>query len=168
MQGTKRIVFLGLMISYSLVLHLIENILPGLHFIAPGAKLGLANIVTIVSLYLIGVRGAVFVSLLRIILVGLTFGNGSAMLFSLSGGICSLVCMVLVKEIKIFSVYGVSMVGGVMHNVGQILMAMRVLDESKILSYLPVLVISGVLTGMVIGLIAGQVIDRIHPVWEKM
>ena len=76
--------------------------------------------------------------------------------------------MVLVKEIKIFSVYGVSMVGGVMHNVGQILMAMRVLDESKILSYLPVLVISGVLTGMVIGLIAGQVIDRIHPVWGKM
>ena len=151
-----------MLIALAMIFSYIESILP-INLGIPGIKLGLANIVTIVSLYLIGVRGAVFVSL-----VGLTFGNGSAMLFSLSGGICSLVCMVLVKEIKIFSVYGVSMVGGVMHNVGQILMAMRVLDESKILSYLPVLVISGVLTGIVIGLIAGQVIDRIRPVWKKM
>ena len=164
---TKKIATFGMLIALAMIFSYIESILP-INLGIPGIKLGLANILTIVSLYLIGVRGAVFVSLLRIILVGLTFGNGSAMLFSLSGGICSLVCMVLVKEIKIFSVYGVSMVGGVMHNVGQILMAMRVLDESKILSYLPVLVISGVLTGMVIGLIAGQVIDRIHPVWEKM
>ena len=160
---TKKIATFGMLIALAMIFSYIESILP-INLGIPGIKLGLANIVTIVSLYLIGVRGAVFVSLLRIILVGLTFGNGSAMLFSLSGGICSLVCMVLVKEIKIFSVYGVRM----MHNVGQILMAMRVLDESKILSYLPVLVISGVLTGMVIGLIAGQVIDRIHPVWEKM
>ena len=99
---TKKIATFGMLIALAMIFSYIESILP-INLGIPGIKLGLANIVTIVSLYLIGVRGAVFVSLLRIILVGLTFGNGSAMLFSLSGGICSLVCMVLVKEIKIRS-----------------------------------------------------------------
>ena len=150
---------LGLSIALAMIMSYIEVLVP-LSFAVPGIKMGLANIVIIFVLYKIGTKEAVLVSLIRVILVSLLFSNVMAMWYSLAGAALSLGIMWILKKTDKFSVVGVSIAGGIMHNVGQIIMAVIVLGTEQIALYLPVLVITGTATGVVIGIVSGLVINR--------
>ena len=150
---------LGLTIALAMIMSYIEALVP-LSFAVPGIKMGLANIVIIFVLYKIGTKEAILVSLIRVILVSLLFSNAMAMAYSIAGAVLSLSVMWLLKKTDKFSVIGVSVAGGVMHNVGQIIMAVILLGTEQIALYLPVLIITGTATGIVIGIVAGLVINR--------
>ena len=160
MNKTKRVAVYGLLVALAFILSYVERLIPvpGI----PGVKLGLANIVVLVALYKLGVKEAFSLAMIRILLVGFTFGNMFSMLYSLSGGILSCLTMILLKKSNHFSMTTVSISGGVMHNVGQILMAMFVLKTVQLYYYLPILMISGVVTGIVIGILGGMICARIH------
>ena len=150
---------LGLSIALAMIMSYIEVLVP-LSFAVPGIKMGLANIVIIFVLYKIGTKEAILVSLIRVFLVSLLFSNVMAMWYSLAGAVLSLGIMWILKKTDKFSVVGVSIAGGIMHNVGQIIMAVIVLGTEQIALYLPVLVITGTVTGVVIGIVSGLVFNR--------
>lgn len=150
---------LGLTIALAMIMSYIEALVP-LSFAVPGIKMGLANIVIIFVLYKIGTKEAILVSLIRVILVSLLFSNVMAMAYSIAGAVLSLSVMWLLKKTDKFSVIGVSIAGGIMHNVGQIIMAVILLGTEQIAFYLPVLIITGTATGVVIGIVSGLVINR--------
>ena len=150
---------LGLTIALAMIMSYIEALVP-LSFAVPGIKMGLANIVIIFVLYKIGTKEAILVSLIRVILVSLLFSNVMAMAYSISGAVLSLGIMWILKKTDKFSVIGVSIAGGIMHNVGQIIMAVILLGTEQIALYLPVLIITGTATGVVIGIVSGLVINR--------
>lgn len=156
---TKKVAMLGLCIALAMIMSYIEVLVP-LSFAVPGIKMGLANIVIIFVLYKIGTKEAVLVSLIRVILVSLLFSNVMAMAYSIAGAVLSLGVMWLLKKTDKFSVIGVSVAGGIMHNVGQIIMAVILLGTKQIALYLPVLLITGTATGIVIGIVSGLVISR--------
>ncbi len=156
---TKKIAMLGLSIALAMIMSYIEVLVP-LSFAVPGIKMGLANIVIIFVLYKFSIKEAALVSLIRVILVSLLFSNAMAMAYSIAGAVLSLGAMYLLKKLDKFSVTGISVIGGVMHNVGQIVMAMILLGTEQIALYLPVLIITGTVTGVVIGIVAGLVIKR--------
>ena len=150
---------LGLTIALAMIMSYIEALVP-LSFAVPGIKMGLANIVIIFVLYKIGTKEAILVSLIRVILVSLLFSNVMAMAYSIAGAVLSLSVMWLLKKTDKFSFIGVSIAGGIMHNVGQIIMAVILLGTEQIALYLPVLIITGTVTGVVIGIVSGLVINR--------
>lgn len=156
----KKLAEYGLLIALSMVLSYVELLVP-FSFAVPGVKLGLANIVTMFALYRLGRTQALVLSLVRVVLVSLLFGNSFALLYSLSGAVLSYLVMLLLLQTGRFGPTGVGIGGGVFHNVGQILCAMLLLETKRIVYYLPVLLISGTLAGLVIGLIAGMLINRI-------
>ena len=150
---------LGLTIALAMIMSYIEALVP-LSFAVPGIKMGLANIVIIFVLYKIGTKEAILVSLIRVILVSLLFSNVMAMAYSIAGAVLSLSVMWILKKTDKFSFIGVSIAGGIMHNVGQIIMAVILLGTEQIALYLPVLIITGTATGVVIGIVSGLVINR--------
>jgi len=150
----------GLLIALAFILSYVEALIPPPVPI-PGIKLGLANLVVLAGLYAMGVKEAFVLSFIRIILVGLTFGNMSTMLFSLAGGILSWLVLALLKQVKGFSQVGVSVAGGVSHNIGQIITAIFVTENINIIYYLPFLLLSGLITGAVIGVLGAMIIKRI-------
>lgn len=150
----------GLLIALALVLSYVEVLVP-LSVSVPGVKLGLANIVVVFALYRLGKAEAFAISVLRVLLISFIFGSGFALLYSLSGAILSFGVMLLLLKTGRFSPIGVSIGGGVFHNVGQILCAMVILGTKQIAYYLPVLLISGTAAGVVIGIITGILIKRI-------
>ena len=156
---TKKVAMLGLTIALAMIMSYIEALVP-LSFAVPGIKMGLANIVIIFVLYKIGTKEAILVSLIRVILVSLLFSNIMAMAYSIAGAVLSLSIMWLLKKTDKFSFVGVSIAGGIMHNVGQIIMAVILLGTEQIALYLPVLIITGTATGVVIGIVSGLVINR--------
>ena len=156
---TKKVAMLGLTIALAMIMSYIEALVP-LSFAVPGIKMGLANIVIIFVLYKIGTKEVILVSLIRVILVSLLFSNVMAMAYSIAGAVLSLSVMWLLKKTDKFSVIGVSIAGGIMHNVGQIIMAVILLGTEQIALYLPVLIITGTATGVVIGIVSGLVINR--------
>lgn len=149
----KKTAYMGMLTALAFVFSYIEFLLP-INLGVPGVKLGLANLVVIVALYLLDMRWACTLSLVRILLVGLTFGNPASMIYSLAGGILSLVIMIIAKKGKVFSVMGVSILGGVFHNIGQIGVAIVVMETTSLLYYLPVLVLSGTIAGVLIGILS--------------
>ena len=156
---TKKVAMLGLTIALAMIMSYIEALVP-ISFAVPGIKMGLANIVIIFVLYKIGTKEAILVSLIRVILVSLLFSNVMAMAYSIAGAVLSLSVMWLLKKTDKFSFVGVSIAGGIMHNVGQIIMAVILLGTQQIALYLPVLMITGTATGVVIGIVSGLVINR--------
>ncbi len=162
---TNKIAFLGMLIALAFVLSYIEFLLP-INIGIPGAKIGLANIVVVVALYTIGNRNAFLLSIVRVVLVGLTFGNLAMMIYSLAGALLSFLVMIIAKQMKLFSITGVSVLGGVFHNVGQIIVAMFVLETSSLLYYLPFLIVIGTISGVVIGIISGMITMRISKLFK--
>ena len=140
-----------------------ELLIP-VNFGIPGAKLGLANLVIVIVLYKTDWKEALLLSVVRIILAGFLFGNLFGILYSLAGGILSLAVMALLKRTGAFSVIGVSMAGGVSHNVGQLIMAMLVVETYAVGYYLPVLLIAGLITGTVIGIAGREMLKRLDRV----
>ena len=160
---TKRIAFLGLFVALAFVLSYIEFMLP-LNIGIPGAKIGIANLAVMVTLYTVGEKNAIALSIIRVVLVGLTFGNISMMMYSLAGAALSLFAMLLARKIGKLSMTGVSVLGGVFHNVGQIIVAMLVLETKSLLYYLPFLIIVGTITGIVIGIVSSLITVRVKKV----
>ena len=160
---TKKIAYLGLLIALACVFSYIEFLIP-VNIGVPGAKLGLANLVIIVAMYTLNERDAFILSMIRIVLVGFTFANLASMLYSLAGGILSYVAMVIAKKTQKLSITGVSVLGGVFHNVGQIIMAIWVVKTASLVYYLPVLMISGIVAGVAIGVLGGMVTKRLKKI----
>lgn len=157
----KDTAFLGLCVTLALGLAYVEVLMPPLLAAVPGIKMGLPNIVLIFLLYRRGVAAAATVSLLRMVLVTLLFGNWMAFLYSLAGGALSMAVMVLLKRLNFLSVAGVSVAGGVTHNVGQILMAMWLMNTAELGYYLIVLAVTGTVAGLFIGLCGALLIRRV-------
>ena len=159
----KNVATLGLCVALAMIMSYIESLFP-LNFAVPGIKMGLANIVIIFLLYRIGFGAACVVSLIRVFLVSLLFGNVMMMAYSLAGAALSLALMFVLKKSGKFSVIGVSIAGGVAHNAGQIIMAIILLGAKQIAYYLPVLAVTGTITGVLIGIAASIVIKRVKRV----
>lgn len=156
----KKTAFLGMAVALALIISYVETLIPFSVGI-PGIKLGLTNIVIVVLLYCMDWKSALTVSVLRILLAGFLFGSLASILYSLAGGILSLFCMALLKKNGKFSVTGISIAGGAAHNIGQITAAFLVVENLNLFYYLPVLLLSGVLTGMAVGITAGEICKRI-------
>jgi len=160
MDKTKKIATYGVMAALAMILSYVEMQLPA--FVAiPGVKMGLTNIVVIVALYKMGNKSAIFINIVRIIAVSLLFGTLMSFAFSFAGGMLSTLVMILLKKTDKFSTVGVSVAGGITHNIGQILAAMLLLNTKAIIWYLPVLWLSGILSGLFIGLIGAIIVKRI-------
>lgn len=157
----KFIAFAGVSIALAMVLAYIEVIIPPLFPAIPGIKMGLPNIVIVFLLYRRGPAFAAIVSLLRILLVSMLFGNAMALMYSLAGGILSLLVMILLRKLNFLSAVGVSVAGGVTHNVGQILIAMLLLDTAELGYYLVILTVTGTISGILIGLCGAALIKRV-------
>lgn len=157
---TKKTAYMGMLVALAFIFSYIESLLPTSVGI-PGVKIGLANMVVIVTLYTMGAAPAFALSLVRIVLTGFTFGNLASMVYSLGGGMLSLLVMVIARKTKLFSVTGVSVLGAVFHNVGQIIVAALVIENSSLFYYLPVLMISGVAFGIIIGVVGAMLIKRL-------
>ena len=151
---------LALSIALSMILSFVESQIPA--FVAiPGIKVGLTNIVVVFALYKLGWKEAGVISLIRVFLVSLLFGTGATFLYSIAGAVLSYVGMLLLKGTGRFSYVAVSVAGGVLHNIGQIGMACLVMETNLILYYLPFLLLSGTVAGVVVGLLAAVMIRRI-------
>lgn len=155
-----RAVQFGVFTALALLFSYIESLIP-FHIGIPGVKLGLANLIIVVVLYKTEYKQAYLLSVTRVILAGFLFGNLFSILYSLAGGLLSLSMMILAKRKDGYSVIGVSVIGGVFHNVGQILMAMLVTESWKLIYYLPVLLLFGVLMGIVIGVVSKEMLKRL-------
>ena len=149
----------GLLTALALVLSYLESLIPPLW--VPGVKLGLPNLAVVFALYRLGWKDACAISLVRVVLVTLLFGNGAALAYSIAGAALSLSLMGLLKKTGKFSTVGVSVAGGVAHNAGQTLVAMALLETSRLAWYLPVLWVSGTIAGVLIGIVSGVLVERV-------
>ena len=163
---SKKVARMGVFIALAMIFSYIEVLIP-FNFGIPGVKLGIANIVTVTSLYIFSTGEAFGISVIRIVLMGILFGNGMSLLYSLAGGLLSFLAMWIGKKINWFSIMGVSMAGGVFHNVGQILAVMLVMKNTMFVAYLPVLFVAGVVTGYLIGLLANKIIELLPHIVAK-
>ena len=159
---SSRVAFLGLFTAFAMILSFIESQIPA--FVAiPGIKLGLTNIAIIMILYKFGYKEAAIVSLLRVFLTNLLFSQSTLMLlYSIAGASLSLLAMICLK--KFFAIITVSVVGGICHNIGQIAVACLVTETAELLYYLPVLMISGIIAGIVIGLVSALTYKKIEKI----
>lgn len=158
---TRKIARMGLLTALALILSYVESLIPA--FVAvPGVKMGLANIVVVFALYTLGPGEAAIVSIIRVFLSSLLFGSILSLSYSAAGAVISLLSMIILMKTKIFGVTSVSVTGGVFHNLGQILVACLVLETDVLLYYLPVLILSGTITGAVIGIASSIVIKRLQ------
>lgn len=157
---SKKIATYGLFIALAFIFSYIESLFP-IPFPVPGIKLGLANLVVIVAIYGMGVKEAFVLSIIRIILVGFTFRDPSTLIFSLAGGILSWLSMAIFMKLKLFSMVGVSIIGGLAHNIGQIIVAIFYVQNMGLLYYLPFLMIAGVVSGTLIGILGILILQRL-------
>lgn len=157
----KAVAYFGMFLALALILSYVESLVP-ISLGIPGVKLGLANLITVMVLYRIGAKEAFLLSLLRVIIAGFLFGNLFAILYSMAGACASLAVMVLLKKVGTFSIIGVSIAGGVFHNIGQLIVAMLVLQSVSLVYYFAVLMIAGLVTGFVIGVLSLEVTKRLR------
>ena len=159
-NNTKKLTMLAMMISFALILSYVESRIPA--FVAiPGVKVGLANIAVIFVLYKMGTKSAIVISLVRVVVVSMLFGSAVSLIYSLMGAIFSLTVMVLLKKLTPLKEVTVSVSGGIMHNVGQIVAASFLLETNVVVYYLPFLILSGTIAGIVIGAAAALLIKRV-------
>lgn len=156
----KKTTFCGFVLALALIAGYVESLVP-VAVAIPGIKLGAANSVILILLYMVGVKETFLVNISRVVLAGFLFGSMSSILYSLSGAVLSLFVMTLLKKTDRFSISGVSMAGGVFHNIGQLTMAAVVLETTAVWYYLPVLIVSGSVTGLLIGFLTGEIYKRI-------
>ena len=162
----RRVALYGMLTALAFILSYVESLVPVTVGI-PGVKLGLANLVVVIALYTLDLKGAFVISAVRIVLSGLTFGGLFSMLYSLAGGLLSFAVMAILSRKKLFGTVGVSVCGGVAHNIGQLLVAMAVLETESVWYYFPVLLISGSVAGVLIGLLGGWMTGRIQDYLAK-
>lgn len=147
------------MAALEIILGYVEMLLP-VFFVVPGMKLGLANLVTVFVLYRYRAKEAAVISLIRIVVIGFLFANLFSILYSLAGAALSLLCMTAARRFSGLSIVGVSILGGVTHNLGQLIVAALVVENGNVFYYFPALLISGLVTGALIGIVTGEILKR--------
>ena len=156
----NRVAYFGVFTALALIFSYVETLIP-INFGIPGVKLGLANLVIVIALYKMKLTEVYLLSVVRVLLSGFIFGNYFSIIYSLAGGLLSLTVMALLKKSKGFSVMGISVAGGVFHNVGQLIVAMLVVETFSVGYYFPVLLVAGLITGLVIGIVSAEMLKRI-------
>lgn len=156
----NKVAYFGVFVALALIFSYVESLIPVL-IAVPGVKLGLANLVVVIALYKMDFKSAALLSITRIILAGVLFANMASILYSLSGGILSLIVMALLKKSNAFHLISVSIAGGVAHNIGQLIVAMLVLKTYSLIYYFSVLMISGLITGFLIGIVSNEMLKRL-------
>ena len=159
-MNRRKVPLMGVLLALALVFSYVEFLIP-FYFGVPGMKLGLTNAIVVLVLYLYGAPEALLISLLRILLSGFMFGNLFSIAYSLAGGMLSFFCMYMARRFLKLRMIGVSVVGGFTHNIGQIFMAVLLVKNYNVFFYLPVLMIVGCLTGILIGMISALIHDRV-------
>ncbi len=157
----KKTAELGFCLAVALILSYVESLIP-ISFGVPGIKLGLPNLVVVLLLYRQSAKEAILVNAARILLSGFLFGNLFAIIYALAGAAFSFTAMIIGKRINIFSVVGVSVLGGVFHNIGQVIVAILVVETFSIAFYVPFLVIAGTVTGGLIGVVGMEIMPRLN------
>ncbi|MCI6429444.1 MAG: Gx transporter family protein [Oliverpabstia sp.] len=157
----KKTAYLGLLCAAAIILGYVESLFP-VFVGVPGMKIGLPNLAVVMVLYLYSWKEAIAVSFVRILVIGFLFGNAFSIAFSLAGGMLSLLCMEAVRRFLKLSCTGVSMIGGVTHNLGQILVAMVVVENVRVGYYFSILAVTGLVTGILIGILAAELVKRIR------
>ena len=157
---TKKTAQLGVYIALAMILSYVESLIP-FSFGVPGIKLGLTNVVTVIMMYTYGIPGALGVAVLRAVLSGFMFGNAFSIIYSVAGCVLSFIFMYILKKTNHFAIISVSAAGGVMHNVGQLSVAANVVKTYSVIYYAPVLIIAGVFTGIIIGIVSDEIVKRI-------
>lgn len=157
---TKKTAQLGVYIALAMILSYVESLVP-FSFGVPGIKLGLTNVVTVIMMYTYGIPGALGVAVLRAVLSGFMFGNAFSIIYSVAGCVLSFIFMYILKKTNHFAIISVSAAGGVMHNVGQLIVAANVVKTYSVIYYAPVLIIAGVFTGIIIGIVSDEIVKRI-------
>lgn len=158
-EKTYRIALYGLLIALAFILSYLESLFP--IQMVPGMKIGLTNLVVLLALYYLDAKAAFIINLVRILLVAFTFGNLQSLCYSAAGGMLAYLVMLLLKKFTHFAMVTVSVTGGVFHNIGQILVAMWMVETTSIVWYLAVLLISGVVSGIVVGVLGGLVLEKL-------
>lgn len=160
MKKTQKITFISVLVAQALVLHIFERMIP-VPFIAPGAKLGLSNIITVVSLYFLGFKDTFMVLTLRVLLSTLLGTSISSLLYSIAGGVLSAITMFFAKKFgkNNISIIGVSIVGAFFHNVGQIIVASLIIQNINMVLYFPILSIAGMGTGFFVGITSSYLMN---------
>lgn len=161
MSKAKKITLTGVSVAAALIISYIESLFP-LSVAVPGIRLGLANIVIVFLLYKLDWRYACGVSAVRVLLAGLLFGTALSMAYSAAGALLSILVMIFLKKTAGFTAAGVSCGGAAAHNIGQIIMAMILLGTARIAYYLPVLLVSGVITGLAVGAVGAVLVNRVR------
>ena len=156
MTNSKKVAYCAMLTALSMIFSYIEALIP-LSVGIPGIKLGLSNLVVVSGLYFLPVRWVLLVLAFIVTLVSFLFGNLSMLLYSMAGGVLSFLVMTVIKRIKGFSMIGVSMAGGVSHNIGQLIVAMLTVESVAPLSYMPVLIVAGAVSGIAVGAAAYRV-----------
>jgi heptaprenyl diphosphate synthase len=163
---TKKIAMLGILAALAIIIAYIERLFP-LPVPIPGVKLGLANAIVIIALYTLGARAALCISILRIAVVGLLFGSIFGMVYGLAGGLLSFAVMLGAKRAGIFGIVGISVFGGVFHNMGQIAMAAVIVQNVRLFYYAPMLIIAGVIAGIAVGYASGLTLSRVEGIIHR-
>ncbi len=157
---SHKVALSAILAALALIFSYIEAILP-LSVGIPGVKLGIANLVVIIALYVLGFKYAMSVNVLRILVAGLLFNGAFGAMYAIAGGVLSLIIMCLLKKTGLFSTVGISMAGGVAHNLGQLLVAALIVSTMKLFYYFPVLLFSGMISGILIGIVASLTLKRL-------
>lgn len=165
-RKVEQIAVVGMFAAFAAILSYIESLI-SFGFFIPGVKLGLANLAVVTVMYLYGNRNALIVNVIRIFIVGILFTNVFNILFSLAGAVFSFITMTFMKKTNIFSVLGVSVVGGVCHNIGQMLVAMVAIDSYSVIYYMPALLAAGVVTGVVIGVVSATILKYLRVILKN-
>lgn len=161
-MSSRRLARYALLTALAMALSWLESLVPLAGVVPPGVKLGLTNLVVIFALYRMSLRDAAVISLIRVVLVAFTFGNSYSFAYSLAGAALSLAVMALLKRSGKFSLLGISVAGAVSHNIAQVLVAMAVMETSRLAWYLPVLLVSGIAAGVCVGAAGGLIVKRIR------
>ena len=161
-MSSRRLARYALLTALAMALSWLESLVPLAGVVPPGVKLGLTNLVVIFALYRMSLRDAAVISLVRVVLVAFTFGNSYSFAYSLAGAALSLAVMALLKRSGKFSLLGISVAGAVSHNIAQVLVAMAVMETSRLAWYLPVLLVSGIAAGVCVGAAGALIVKRIR------
>ena len=154
---SKKIANMAMLVAVAMIFSYVESLIP-INVGVPGMKLGIANLVTVTGLYFLAVPEMMAVVAMRVLLTGFLFGNGMSIIYSLAGGLLSVLVMAGMKKLKGFSIIGISMAGGIAHNIGQLAVATLAVESLKLVYYLPALLAAGAVTGFLIGLVSGKLL----------
>lgn len=158
---TKKLTYMALMVGYSLIIYILESYIPNpLIAIFPGAKLGLANIITLTCLVIFGFKDTFIILSIRILMSSIFAGPISYLMFSIVGGYLSLFFMTGALKLKKFSLIGVSVLGAIGHNIGQLIVASLIIKNAMIFSYLPYMLIASIITGVFVGITSKYMVNK--------